>query len=370
LLERFGSPEAVLQAKAEDLLSVPHFGTKIVKQLLDAWREQDTVLAQELAAVERAQVTVLGRTAPAFPARLRQLADSPIVLYQRGTRIPRDEWAISIVGSRQCTSYGESLAKRLAGGLARRGFTIVSGLARGIDGVAHRAALEAGGRTIAVLAGGLSNIYPPEHRKLADDIVAAGALVSESPMNLAALPDLFPRRNRLISGLSLGVVVVEAHARSGALITARHAAEQGREVFAVPGRIDSEASAGTLELIRSGAVLVRTVDDILERLDSLPKELVDAGGQSSADMTSAARESQTDAKAMPAVTSAQAAPMPPLSPAQQKLWDALSRPGMHQDELIQDTGLDSAEANSALLLLELTGLVRRLPGNRFERRRR
>lgn len=369
LLERFGSPAAVLQATAAELQSVPHLGPKVANQLLAAWREQDAVLAQELAAVAQAQVTVLGRTSAAFPSRLRQLADPPIVLYQRGTWMPRDEWAVSVVGSRQCTSYGRRQAERLVGELARRGFTIVSGLARGIDGVAHRAALEAGGRTIAVLAGGLSRIYPPEHRDLADAIVAAGALFSESPMNMAPLPDMFPRRNRLISGFSLGVLVVEAHARSGALITARHAAEQGREVFAVPGPIDSEASAGPLELIRSGAVLVRSVDDILERLDGRPAEAVEAAGQAPAELTSSTRQPQPNVAAMPAVTSTQAAFLPPLSPAQQKLWEALNRPGMHQDELIQSTGLDSAEANSALLLLELTGLVRRLPGNRFERRR-
>lgn len=369
LLERFGSPAAVLQATADELLRVPQLGPKVVGQLLATWRRQDERLDQELAAVQRLQVTVLGRSAPGFPSRLRQLPDPPIVLYQRGELTPRDEWAISIVGSRECTSYGRRQAERLAGELARRGFTIVSGLARGIDGAAHRATLEAGGRTIAVLAGGLSRIYPPEHGELADAIAGAGALLSESPMNMAALPDMFPRRNRLISGLSLGVVVVEAHARSGALITARHAAEQGREVFAVPGPIDSEASAGPLELIRSGAVLVRTVDDILERLDGRPPNALAAGSQASADLASSAHQSQPKAAGMQAVTSAQAAPLPALSPAQQKLWEALSQPGMHQDELMQTTGLDSGEANSALLLLELTGLVRRLPGNRFERRR-
>jgi DNA processing protein len=161
------------------------------------------------------------------------------------------------------------MAERLAAGLVRAGFTVVSGLARGIDGAAHRAALEAGGRTIAVLAGGLSRIYPPEHADLADQVAARGALVTETPMTVQPQPGMFPARNRIISGLSRGVVIVEAGERSGALITATHAAEQGREVFAVPGQADSPASAGCLELIRKGVRLVRSVDDILEDLRGL-----------------------------------------------------------------------------------------------------
>src|SRR5205085_6693951 len=190
----------------------------------------------------------------------------PHLLYIRGTLTAQDAKAIAVVGSRHCSSYGKRMAERLAGGLARAGYTIVSGLARGIDGAAHHAALEAGGRTIAVLAGGLSSIYPPEHAKLAEDIERSGAVLTESSMEQQPLPNTFPVRNRIISGLSRAVVLVEAAQRSGALITATHAADQGRSVLAVPGPVDADASGGTNELIRKGAVLCRGVEDVLEEI--------------------------------------------------------------------------------------------------------
>src|SRR5207247_2643174 len=173
-------------------------------------------------------------------------------------------------GSRSCTSYGRRIAERIGHDLARAGWTVVSGLARGIDGAAHRGALQAGGRTLAVLAGGLSRIYPPEHQDLAAEVAASGALLTEAPMRMEPMAALFPQRNRIISGLSRAVVIVEAADKSGALITARLAAEQGREVFAVPGPVDSAASAGSLHLLRQGAKLVRNADDILEDLHALP----------------------------------------------------------------------------------------------------
>ncbi|HMP02426.1 MAG TPA: DNA-processing protein DprA [Gemmatales bacterium] len=355
LLERFGSAPAILAAPAAELQEVPYLGSKVAAQLVQAWREPDEKFNREIEQVEQLGITLLGRGQPGYPAVLLELADPPTVLYQRGTLEPRDLHALAIVGSRQCTAYGRRVTAQLAGSLARRGFTIISGLARGIDGVAHQAALDAGGRTLAVLAGGLAKIYPPEHADLATAIAAAGALLSESPLGMAPLPDMFPRRNRLISGLALGVIVVEAHAKSGALITARHAAEQGRDVFAVPGPVDSDASAGPLQLLRDGAILVRHADDVLESISTrrLPG-LADAGAQA-------------------------ADPLPPpvpvelpasTPPDQRQLWDALTQPRLHLDELIQATGLDPAAASSALMMLELGGLVRRLPGNRFERQTR
>jgi len=256
--------------------------------------------------------------------------------------LERDAKAIAMVGSRQCTSYGKRVAERLAGGLVRAGFTLVSGLARGIDGAAHRGALQAQGRTLAVLAGGLSRIYPPEHEDLAEEVAASGGLISESAMRMEPMAGMFPARNRIISGLSRGVVIVEANEKSGALITARHAAEQGRPVFAVPGPIDSLASAGTNALIRLGAVLVRNVDDILEELEGI---------------STARRSTQAVA----------ATPPPGLDEMQQRLWEFLASEPRHLDEMVQQLKIDVSLISRSLLMMEMKKVVRRLPGNRYER---
>jgi len=263
-----------------------------------------------------------------------------------------DERSVAIVGSRHCTAYGRRLATRLAEGLVNAGWAVVSGLARGIDAAAHQGALAAGGRTVAVLAGGLAKIYPPEHGELAESIVAKGALLSEMPMAVAPLPELFPRRNRIISGLSRATVIVEAALKSGALITARLAADQGREVLAVPGPVDSEASAGPNQLIRNGATLVRSVEDVLEALDALPE------------LASTASETEAAPVTKPAASSE---PPPNLTPLQLQLWQALGTSGAVIDEIVQTTTLSVSEINGALLMMELTGKVRRLPGNRFAR---
>ena len=215
-------------------------------------------------------VTLCVLGTPQYPAALAAIANPPHLLYLRGTVEPRHSQAVAIVGSRRCTSYGKRIAERLAAELARAGFTVVSGLARGIDGAAHRGALQAGGRTLAVLAGGLARIYPPEHKDLANQVEAAGALISEAVMDQEPLPNMFPARNRIISGLARAVVLVEAADKSGALITANHANNQSRPVFAVPGPVDAEASAGTNALIHDkGAVLCRGAQDIIEELDGL-----------------------------------------------------------------------------------------------------
>ena len=235
-----------------------------------------------------------------------------------------------------------------------RGWTVVSGLARGIDGVAHAAALDAGGRTIAVLAGGLSKIYPPEHKDLAERVVTNGLLVTETPMTLEPQAGMFPARNRIISGLSRAVVIVEANARSGALITATHAAEQGREVFAVPGPADSPASAGCLELIRKGARLVRDVDDILEDLKGIaPIE----SPKHAATLFDEPVKKDVEPNGPP----------PGLDESQLKAWTALERQ-QSLDELTRETGLPVSGLSMILMQLELKRAVRRLPGNRFERR--
>jgi DNA processing protein len=262
------------------------------------------------------------------------------------------------------------MAEQIARGLARAGVTVVSGLARGIDGMAHRAALDAGGRTIAVLAGGLSEIYPPEHADLANEVAGHGALVTETPMTVAPLPGMFPARNRIISGLSRGVVVIEANVRSGALITARHALEQGREVFAVPGPADSPASAGCLELIRNGARLVRSADDILDDLKGIatptPPPVARPLPPTDPDRPPLPGFAETPTPAAPEPAEAPAPP-PVLDPAQQGVWERLvSR--RHADELARESGLGSAELSRVLMQLELKRLVRRLPGNFYERR--
>ena len=207
-----------------------------------------------------------------YPDALRWLPDPPPVLYARGELLPQDRLAIAVVGSRRPSRYGRSMAERFGAELAEQGFTVVSGLARGVDGLAHRGALRAGGRTIAVLGCGVNRVYPPEHRGLCEDICAQGAVLSEFGFDTRPQRWNFPRRNRIISGLTLGVVVVEATERSGSLLTARHAAEQGREVFAVPGRIDVESSRGAHRLIQGGAKLVTGAGDILDELPEAVRE--------------------------------------------------------------------------------------------------
>ena len=276
LLARFGSATAVLGADAAQVQEVHGIGPKIAAQIARARYEIDAEAELELAA--RHGIDVLIETDDRYPRSVRQIHDPPGVLFSRGTMSADDELAIAIVGTRHATRYGLAQAERLASSLARVGFTVVSGLARGIDSAAHRGALAAGGRTIAVLASGILNIYPPEHVKLADEVAAGGCLISEAPPRMIPLAGAFPQRNRIISGLSVGTIVVEAAGRSGALITARHAYEQGREVFAVPGPVDSRLSHGCHALIKDGAKLVETVDDVLAELGPLAENIERADG--------------------------------------------------------------------------------------------
>jgi DNA processing protein len=339
LLERFGSARAALQARPEELRGIPYFGDKLVKEVSQARTGAD--VAGELELIARHGVRVLTKADAEYPAPLKDIYDPPHLLYVRGTLQPGDLRAVALVGSRQCTPYGRKVAQRLAADLVRAGYTIISGMARGIDGAAHRGALDAGGRTLAVLAGGLSRIYPPEHADLAREVESSGAVLSEAAMRQDPMAGMFPARNRLISGLSRGVVIIEAAERSGALITAEHAAEQGRSVFAVPGPVDSEASSGTLRLIRDGAILVRSAEDILEDLDG--------------------------------VAAVASAPKPPPMPAgldatQQRLWEFLAGRPRHVDEMAQQLGLAVPQITGALMMLEMKKIVRRLPGNQYERR--
>ncbi len=287
-------------------------------------------------------VTHLVPSDPRYPALLASIP-SPPSLDVRGTLERGDALAIAIVGSRQATAYGLEVAETLAAELAARGVTIVSGLARGIDTAAHRGALEAGGRTLAVLGHGIAQVYPPENRALADAIAGRGALLSQFPPTIGPLPHHFPTRNRTLAGLALGVVVVEAAERSGALITAGLAGDLGREVFAVPGRITSPASRGTNGLIRDGAMLVGHWSDIVAELGEPWRSMID-GAQAAA--AEAAR---------PAPGSDEARMLELLSVDE----------AQHIERLIARAGVDAARAGTALIALELAGLARPLAGQRW-----
>lgn len=354
LLAHFGSAQAARRASMQQLLDVAGIGSQLAERFIQSLQRID--VQTEIDLLSKHNATLLSLTDPQYPQALARIEDPPPLLYLRGSMTDADVRSVAIVGSRHCTHYGKRAAERIAGGLARAGFTVISGLARGIDGAAHRGALDAGGRTIAVLAGGLSRIYPPEHADLAAAVERCGCLVSETPMTVQPQPGMFPARNRIISGLAQAVVIVEAGDRSGALITARHAAEQGREVFAVPGPVDSEASAGTLRLIRDGVRLIRNADDILEDLAGI--------APIAATMTSGA--------AAPASPSAPAAPAPPPPPqldeVQRRIWDVLVEGPRQVDDIAAAAGLDAAQLNVQLMMLEMKKVVRRLPGNMYERR--
>ena len=359
LLEWFGTPVAVLNASVAQLEAVPQVGNVLAEKFAKGIKNAKLDVEWTLLRQHGVQVFVNGHDG--YPPRLTTLENAPHLLYCKGEMLPTDEKSIGIVGSRSCTSYGKRMTQLLAEGLARMGWTVVSGLARGIDGVAHQSALEAGGRTIAVLANGLSTVYPPEHKELAQAVAARGAVITETPMTVAPQAGMFPARNRIISGLSRAVVVVEANARSGALITATHAAEQGREVFAFPGNADSAASAGCLELIRKGVRLIRNLDDLLEDLQGIstpqPPPPKRSKAKPMAQRTMMEEEIEEQA----------AMPMPEMTADQQVVWSVLSEP-KHVDELIRELNKTSGELTRLLMAMELKRLVRRMPGNQYERR--
>jgi DNA processing protein len=346
LLERFGSAGAALRASVAELSAVPYISPRLAESIQQAAAQTDATA--ELERMEKHGVRLIVLGTPEYPDSLANVPDPPHLLYIRGTLTPADASAVALVGSRHCTDYGRRLAARLATGLARAGVTVVSGLARGIDGAAHRAALEAGGRTLAVLAGGLSRIYPPEHTDLAREVEAAGAVLTEASMDQEPLAGLFPVRNRIISGLSKIVVLVEAAQKSGALITASHAAEQGRTVLAVPGSVEAATSGGCHELIRKGAVLCRGVEDILEELHGVS--------------AMALAEKQAASAAPPAPPG----PPPGLDDNQRRIWEMLTE-ACHLDQLVQRLGLTVPQVSGALMMMEMRKVVRRLPGNRYER---
>lgn len=266
LLERFGSAEEILNAAPSALKEVPRVGVKIARAIAGS----DPRKAEEVIEDCRENgVTLLTEQSESYPRLLREIPDPPLLLYCRGQLLPQDSVSLAVVGTRHASHYGRLQSERMSRLLSGTGLTIVSGLARGVDGIAHEAALDAGGRTVAVTGGGVLNIYPPEHVGLAERIAESGVVMSETPPRYPPMSGSFPQRNRIITGMSLGVLVIEAALRSGALISARHAMEQGREVFALPGRVDSRTSRGCHRLLRDGACLVESPEDILEELGPL-----------------------------------------------------------------------------------------------------
>lgn len=333
LQDHFGDLERAWNADAADLRQAG-LDRRALTSLLTARGNLD--LDAELEKLARHDIQALTWLDLDYPARLLQIPDPPPVLYVRGQLTPDDEWAVAVVGTRRASAYGKTVTSRLVTDLVVNHVTIVSGLARGLDGEAHRAALKASGRTIAVLGCGLDLIYPPEHRNLAREIVENGALVSEYSLGTPPEASNFPPRNRVISGLSLGVLVVEAGLRSGALITADYAADQGRDVFAVPGNLYNRSSVGTNRLIQDGAKLVTGAEDILEELN-----LMMVAQQ--AEVRAVVPETETEAL----------------------LLQHLSLEPVHVDEISLRVDLPIAEVTSNLALMELKGMVRQVGGMNY-----
>ena len=375
LRDVFGSAARTLQATPDALEKID----QLSPAMCDLLKRKPTQypVERELELIHEYDCQVVTLYDDAYPQYLKEIDTPPLVLYIRGKLTPEDSLSVSIVGSRDAKDYGRKVSYRLSYQLAQRGLTIVSGLARGIDTSAHRGALEAGGRTIAVMGSGLSFIYPAANSDLAEKITASGALISEFPMNVKPKPKNFPRRNRIISGLTLGTVVVEASNRSGALITARLAGEQGREVFAVPGEIFSELSTGTHKLINNGAKLINTVDDLLNELppyalnriqsDVPTSKTPDIETESSqkspiekSDPKSAATQPPSEAQ-----QSIQSAPPPGLTPDERTIFDAIEVPSSHIDTIVRTTQLPIGQVSSVLLMLELKGIIQQLPGKQF-----
>jgi DNA processing protein len=333
LLDYFGDIERAWCAPSAELRRAG-LDRRSLENLSAARAELD--LEQEVAKIAAAGAQALTWEDPAYPRLLLEIPAPPPVLYVKGTLTEEDAWAIAVVGTRRASAYGREVTRHLTRTLARSGITIVSGLARGVDAEAHKTALEAGGRTIAVLGCGIDRVYPPEHRKLAEEITASGALVSDYPLGTEPEGRNFPPRNRIISGLSLGVLITEAGKGSGALITADYAAEQGRDVFAVPGSVLMRGSAGTNALIQEGASVVLNAADILEELNlTMVAEQVEA--------RQVLPENETEAA----------------------LLSHLSSEPVHVDEIQQQVNLPISQVTSTLALMELKGLVRQVGGMKY-----
>lgn len=360
LVEHFGDPRAVVGQSAARLERVKGIGPKAAQRI--AGNNDDAVEAEIEAACARG-VRIICVSDPDYPQPLRRTPDPPPVLYVRGRLQPEDAVALGIVGSRHCSRYGAEQAERFAALAAEVGLTIVSGMALGIDTAAHRGALLAKGRTLAVLGCGMKYLYPPRSEELADRIAENGALISEFPMDVPPAEFNFPRRNRIIAGLSLGVLVVEAAKHSGALLTASAANEYNREVFAVPGRIDTSHSDGCHRLIRNGtAKLVTCLPDILDELGDVGRILLPRAGATHDEAARPDADAASDQPLLPLTSTLK------LSDAERRLLDALPAEPVSVETLTDLSGLPPAGVASALTSLQLKGLVRREPGELFSRK--
>ncbi|MFH1355260.1 MAG: DNA-processing protein DprA [Candidatus Omnitrophota bacterium] len=336
LLDYFGKPENILQAPRSKLTAVFGIAEGIASKIKALKKEE---LKRELKLAKERKIKIITYEDRDYPENLKNVPDPPVVLYFKGNLHQDDNFSIGIVGSRLASLYGLKSAERFAVDLANYGFTIISGMARGIDTYAHKGALKAGGRTIAVMGSGFNRIYPPENKDLADKIAGSGVVISEFPMNMEPLRQNFPRRNRIISGLSLGVLVVEAARNSGALITADCALEQGRDVFALPGKVDSNNSFGTNSLIQQGAKLVSSANDIREEFDRL---LINRLGIIN-------RIKDIDFK----------------DQDERRLHGLISSGAFAIDELVEQTNIEVERLSVILLRLELKRLIKVLPGRQF-----
>jgi DNA processing protein len=342
LAGRFGSPAGVLSAPESELSGTGGAPPRISRAIAAfPWRES---AERELARADAAGVAIITEADPAYPAALRRAADAPLFLYVSGTLLPQDHAAVAVVGTRTPTHYGLTVTHRMAYELAAAGLTVVSGMARGIDTQAHKGALDAGGRTIAVLGCGIDVVYPPENRNLRERIAASGAVVTENPFGTRPESGYFPARNRIISGLAAGTVIVEASTDSGSLITADYALKQGRKLFAVPGNVGSPVSRGTNSLIRQGAVLVESAADVLRGLDSAPPPA-----------------------ATPDPAGASRRPLPKMTGDEAAVLKAITAEPKHIDALLAECGITAGRLGGILTALELYGAVKQLPGKLFVR---
>jgi DNA processing protein len=345
LLAHFDAPSAVFRASRSALERVDGVGPQTAEAILTF--DDRRAVEREIERAEAVGAQLVSPWDARFPDRLREIYDPPGFLWMRGTLPEAQTPRVTVVGTRRCSDYGRAQAHHFGAELARRGFTVVSGLAYGVDAAAHKGALDAGGRTVAVLGSGVGRIYPPKHTDLAERIVESGALLSEYSVDAEPDAPNFPERNRILSGVALGTLVVESYAEGGALITARLALEQNREVFAVPGNATKDSSRGANRLIQRGhAKLVMDLEDLLEEL---PDVTVEAPADVDADTVSGPSPSEA------------------LSGKKKVLYEALGDAPVHIDALCEETGLEPSTALVHLLDLEFEGLVRQLAGKQFRR---
>jgi DNA processing protein len=366
LLAAFATPQQVLDAPLERLIALSGIDQQIAGKIKALQAKE---IAAELVLAEKMGLRILTREDAEYPENLQNIPGAPLVLYLKGELIPEDRFSISMVGSRHASFYGLSCAEKFSFELSAKGFTIVSGMARGVDTASHRGALKAGGRTIAVMGSGFAEIYPAENKRLAEEIAANGAVISEFPIHTPPWRQNFPRRNRLISGLSLGVVVVEAARNSGALITADFALEQGREVFALPGAVNSRTSFGTNELIKQGAKLVTALEDILEEINlrALPANLYRHNEPLTRGVKAEAIPDPGFASSLRSLQSPSAPCSDGMGPEELLLYNTISSQPITLDELSEKTNLEIPRISDILLRLEMRCFIRQLPGKQFIR---